>query len=233
MTQERHTNAALLRRGTATVACLFAPHGAPITMNRTALFMLCAGVVAATAPDRMLAHGKGDWSFQRVGTFANYKNAAVGDETVSEIIAATEDGRTLIYTDALRGRSASSTSGTRPGRWPTAPSPSTPIRPTTPTIRRPRSTSWAIATRWSRSTPARRRPARAVSCWSSTSPAARSSTTIDLGGQPDSAKISPDHRYPGHRHRERARRGLGRWTSTARVERGAARRRRRQAYRRR
>ena len=37
--------------------------------------------------------------------------------------------------------------------------------------------------------------ARAVSCWSSTSPAARSSPTIDLGGQPDSAKISPDHRF--------------------------------------
>ena len=42
-------------------------------MNRTALFMLCAGVVAAAPTDRMLAHGKGDWSFQRVGTFANYQ----------------------------------------------------------------------------------------------------------------------------------------------------------------
>ena len=104
MTHERHTDAALLRHRHRYCGLSFrSPTEHSITMNRTALFMLCAGVVAATAPDRMLAHGKGDWSFQRVGTFANYKNAAVGDATVSEIIAATADGKTLIYTDALRG----------------------------------------------------------------------------------------------------------------------------------
>ena len=43
-------------------------------------------------------------SFQRVGTLANYvqydENA--GDETISEIISATADGKTLVYTDAVR-----------------------------------------------------------------------------------------------------------------------------------
>ena len=41
-------------------------------------------------------------SFQRVGTFANYlNNANIGDQTVSEIVAATADGMTLVYTDAV------------------------------------------------------------------------------------------------------------------------------------
>ncbi len=43
-------------------------------------------------------------SFQRVGTFANYRNNAnIADATVSEIVAATADGRTLIYTDSTMG----------------------------------------------------------------------------------------------------------------------------------
>ncbi len=44
-------------------------------------------------------------SFQRVGTFANYLNNGddAADETVSEIVAATADGNTLVYTDGVRG----------------------------------------------------------------------------------------------------------------------------------
>jgi hypothetical protein len=44
-------------------------------------------------------------SFRRVGTFAGYRNNGTSgaEETVSEIIAATDDGRTLVYTDAVRG----------------------------------------------------------------------------------------------------------------------------------
>lgn len=38
--------------------------------------------------------------FNRIATFANYRNNAnLEDETVSEIVAATEDGETLVYTD--------------------------------------------------------------------------------------------------------------------------------------
>ena len=44
-------------------------------------------------------------SFQRVATLANYLNNGedATEETVSEIIAATANGRTLVYTDAIRG----------------------------------------------------------------------------------------------------------------------------------
>jgi hypothetical protein len=60
-------------------------------------------LVAVTASRPSLAQGKGDWSFQRVGTFANYRSAPIGDETVSEIVAAVADGKTLVYTDSPRG----------------------------------------------------------------------------------------------------------------------------------
>lgn len=44
-----------------------------------------------------------DASFQRVSTLANYRNngaANIGETTVSEIIAATRDGDTLVHTDS-------------------------------------------------------------------------------------------------------------------------------------
>ncbi|MEZ5287254.1 MAG: esterase-like activity of phytase family protein [Vicinamibacterales bacterium] len=47
-----------------------------------------------------------DKSFRRIATFGDYRNvspADAADETVSEITAATADGRTLVYTDAVRG----------------------------------------------------------------------------------------------------------------------------------
>ena len=53
--------------------------------------------------------GKGrgrDWRFKRVGTFANFRNAELGDVTVSEIVAATPDGRTLVYSRGPRTRDA-------------------------------------------------------------------------------------------------------------------------------
>lgn len=49
---------------------------------------------------RSRAHGA---SFRRVSTLANYHNngdANIGETTVSEIIAATRDGKTLVYTDS-------------------------------------------------------------------------------------------------------------------------------------
>lgn len=43
-------------------------------------------------------------AFDRIATFANYRNNPTpASETVSEIVAATQDGRTLIYTDAVGG----------------------------------------------------------------------------------------------------------------------------------
>lgn len=43
-------------------------------------------------------------SFQRIATVPNYRNNADrGDETVSEIVSATKDGKTLVYTDGELG----------------------------------------------------------------------------------------------------------------------------------
>ncbi|MCC7043869.1 MAG: esterase-like activity of phytase family protein [Acidobacteria bacterium] len=88
-------------------------------MRRFVIAVLCALVAGATLSAsvpawrdlmswkprpqlrRVLAHER---SFQRVGTFANYRNNAnIGDQTVAEIVAATADGRTLVYTDSPMG----------------------------------------------------------------------------------------------------------------------------------
>ena len=165
-------------------------------MNRTALFMLCAGVVAATAPDRMLAQGKGDWSFQRVGTFANFKNGAVADATVSEIIAATADGKTLVYTDAVRGTvgfiditEPGLAAGRRHRTLDPDPTDATAYSPTSVDILANRYALVTVDT--SPSKLSAERPAAGPR-----HPDSREIvTTIDLGGQPDSTKISPDHRF--------------------------------------
>ena len=72
-------------------------------MRRISMALACACLLAIATAPRTDAQGKGDWSFQRVGTFANYRNASLDEHTVSEIIAASADGKTLIYTDAVRG----------------------------------------------------------------------------------------------------------------------------------
>ena len=164
-------------------------------MNRTALFMLCAGVVAATAPDRMLAQGKGDWSFQRVGTFANFKNGAVADATVSEIIAATADGKTLVCTDAVRG-----TVGFIDIKNPASPqaagtvtldpdlTDTTAYSPTSVDILGNRYALVTVDTSPSKASPSGQLLVLDID-------SREIVATIDLGGQPDSAKISPDHRF--------------------------------------
>jgi hypothetical protein len=49
-------------------------------------------------------HGQPAKSFNRIATFANYRNRAdAGDETVSEIVAASKDGKLLAYSDAASG----------------------------------------------------------------------------------------------------------------------------------
>ncbi|MEO1201842.1 MAG: esterase-like activity of phytase family protein, partial [Pseudomonadota bacterium] len=62
--------------------------------------LVLAATVAALMAQPALADNKGG-SFKRVATIANYiNNDAIGDETVSEIVAATADGHTLVYTDS-------------------------------------------------------------------------------------------------------------------------------------
>jgi hypothetical protein len=80
----------------------------------TAAFL--AGLVISAVSGGALAHGDGlreggftmRWKghglgCDRIATLVNYRNNAPGDlgeETVSEIVAATADGRTLVYTDS-------------------------------------------------------------------------------------------------------------------------------------
>lgn len=88
-------------------------------MAKLQTLMLFAGLAAGVGSITAQATGPFFWhdrprsfhfpsrekNFQRVGTFANYRNngADSASETVSEIIAATADGRTLVYTDGVRG----------------------------------------------------------------------------------------------------------------------------------
>jgi hypothetical protein len=82
--------------------------------NKTGIFLISLLLVGAAAVAR-IAFGQDEHrtssndlrshraSFQRVATLANYRNnvaANIGETTVSEIIATTHDGNTLVYTDS-------------------------------------------------------------------------------------------------------------------------------------
>jgi hypothetical protein len=45
-------------------------------------------------------HGRNDMMFNRVATFPVFLNSDIDNHTVAEIVAATDDGRTLVYTDS-------------------------------------------------------------------------------------------------------------------------------------
>jgi hypothetical protein len=164
-------------------------------MTRTACCLFAAAMLGVTATHETLAHGKGDWSFQRVGTFANYRNAPLGEVTVAEIIAATADGKTLVYTDGGRGTVGfiDITNPARPlpaGTVELDPDPSDDVdySPTSVDVLQNRYALVTADTSESKANPSGKLVVvdidrRAVV------------TELDLGGQPDSAKISPDHRY--------------------------------------
>jgi len=46
------------------------------------------------------SHGKSDMAFNRIATFPVFLNSDIDNETVAEIVAATDDGMTLVYTDS-------------------------------------------------------------------------------------------------------------------------------------
>ena len=136
-----------------------------------------------------------DPSFQRIATLGNYlNNGEDGDEeTVSEIVAATADGMTLVYTDAVRGTigfiDITNPSNPQPlGTFPVGPDAS----PTSVAVLGNRYALVAVDT----SDGDFVNPSGVLLVVDITDPAAPVlKDTIDLGGQPDSITISPDKKY--------------------------------------
>ena len=136
-------------------------------------------------------------SFQRVGTLANYLNNGTdaADETVSEIVAATADGNTLVYTDAIRG-----TIGFIDITDPGSPQPlgtvvldpipgdDTDYSPTSVDVLGNRYALVSANTSQSLTNTSGKLVVVDVATHGIV-------TEIDLGGQPDSIKISPDRKY--------------------------------------
>lgn len=136
-------------------------------------------------------------SFQRVGTFADYRNngANGADETVSEIIASTADGRTLVYTDGVRG-TVGLIDITNPGRpqprgiitLDPNPDDDTEYSPTSVAVLGNRYALVAANTSESNTNTSGKLVVIDLTTRGIIN-------EIELGGQPDSVKISPDQRY--------------------------------------
>jgi hypothetical protein len=164
-------------------------------MKKTVIGLLCAVLVGAESVTTK-ATGSRQSSFQRVGTFANYRNSqSVADETVSEIVAATANGRTLIYTDSTQGAI-----GFIDIADPALPQPSGKavfdpnldddlvVEPTSVDVLGDKYALVSLNTSASNTSPSGRLAVVDI--------ASRSVVwEIELGGQPDSVKISPDQQY--------------------------------------
>lgn len=159
--------------------------------------MLLAATVAATlfGAQATYTHGKDSWSFQRVGAFANYRNVSPGDTTVAEIVAASADGKTLVYTDAGLGLIGfiDITDPSRPqaaGTVALDPDPTDGVAysPTSVDVLRNKYALVSADTSVSKKDTSGE---LVVIDLATGVIAAR----LDLGGQPDSLKVSPDHRF--------------------------------------
>jgi hypothetical protein len=141
-------------------------------------------------------------SFQRIATLGNYLNNGddAADETVSEIIAATANGRTLVYTDAIRGTIgfidiANPAQPTPLGTFPLDADPDDDVdhSPTSVDIIGNRYALVAVDT----TSGAFDSPSGYLLVLDIANPAAPvpARTPLDLGGQPDSVKVSPDEQF--------------------------------------
>jgi len=141
--------------------------------------------------------GRRDRAFQRIATFADYRNSGADGaaETVSEIISSTADGKTLVYTDAIRGTIGfiDITNPAKPkpgGTLALDPNPTDAVdySPTSVDILGSRYALVAVDTSASKVDTSGVLVVVDVHTHAIV-------TTIDLGGQPDSIRISPDERY--------------------------------------
>ena len=130
----------------------------------------------------------GGQTFKRIATLPNYRNLTdIGDETVSEIVAATKNGRVLIYTDAETESIGLVSIGN-----PRFPYPLGLVdvggEPTSVDVLGNRYALVAVNTSESLIDPSGH--LAVVNIWTKDIVA-----EIDVGGQPDALKISPDGRY--------------------------------------
>jgi hypothetical protein len=136
--------------------------------------------------DTPQAQGR-DRSFRRIATFAGYHNTDPSDETVSEIIAATADGKLLVYTDSP---------GERIGfidiKDPAHPAPAGTLpvggEPTSVDVIGNKYAVVGVNTSSDFVNPSGNLVVVELN-------AAAIVATIPLGGQPDSVKVSPDQQY--------------------------------------
>jgi DNA-binding beta-propeller fold protein YncE len=157
-------------------------------MKRLRVRLVCATLLAAAATGATMA--RQDRSFQRIGTFANYRNNPTpGDTTVAEIVAASADGRTLVYTDAAMGEigfiDISSPAHPQPGGKLSVPAGH---EPTSVDVLANKYALVAVDSSVSFADPS--------GYLAVVDLATRTIVhTLALGGQPDSLKISPDGRF--------------------------------------
>jgi len=134
------------------------------------------------------AAGDGIAQFRRIATFPVFENTNVDEETVAEIVAASEDGMTLIYTDAVTGNV-----GFVDITDPANPQPGGVIpvggEPTSVAVAGPYALA-AVDTSPDFVNPSGLLHIIHIDAGSIV-------RTIDLGGQPDSVAVSPDRRYAG------------------------------------
>jgi hypothetical protein len=178
-------------------------------MTRPAIGLLLAALAAGVTPAAISATGdlfqwrerrsprpaaSSEKSLQRIATLANYLNngADAADETVSEIVSASADGRTLVYTDGVRGTIgfidiANATNPLPAGILALDPDPDDDIdySPTSVAILGNEYALVGANTSESLTNPSGKLVVVSL--------ATRDIVTeIDLGGQPDAVKISPD-----------------------------------------
>jgi hypothetical protein len=181
-------------------------------MTRVVIAVALAALAAGVSSDATQANGgllswldraqgppavPANRSFNRVATLANYRqyDANAADQTVSEIVAATADGLTLVYTDAARGNvglvDISDPRNPQPlGVIAIDPDPDDAVdySPTSVDVLGNQYALVAASTGVSLTSPD---GSLVVIDLTSRMVVAE----IPLGGQPDSLKISPDHRY--------------------------------------
>lgn len=154
-------------------------------MRLNAISILAGGLAAVT-----FAQLAGAQTFNRIATLPNYvNNGEIGDETVSEIVAASADGNRIVYTDGPLGEIGFYDIGNLDfpiygGKFDVGGS------PTSVAVLGNEYALVAVDTSDSYVAPSGH-----LAVIDIVSTPAALLTTIDLGGQPDSIDISPDGQY--------------------------------------